>query len=275
MLEELTIAQAIGTVSTPVKRQTDIGGIQGVVLWERNSDGPVDYIATNHHTLSVYQGGGSGTWSCEHRAWGFSEAVCLLPQGYDTRWKHNGYVKNVHFYFTPEDIAEMNWTVPVEPTPVIYGRNRLMSTLSATMADDLNWSDPADRLAIDHIVLAIMSQISQAEKSRARTLSASVLNRLETRMHALCDGTPSLAELAAEVSMSQRHLTRLFKETTHMTLAQFQRKIQIDRAKSLLSQPLSLTEVAAACGFASQSHFTTVFRANTGATPAAWRRTKE
>lgn len=44
-------------------------------------------------------------------------------------------------------------------------------------------------------------------------------------------------------------------------------------AKELLrSSPLSLAEIALACGFADQSHFTRAFARLVGMTPGAWRR---
>lgn len=259
-------------VSNPLKQQTGVGGIRGAILWERNNDGPVDYVAANHHTLSVYLGGGVGTYSCERRLWGFSGAICLLPEGFDTKWQHNGFVKNLHFYFTPEDIENMNWASSDSVAPLIYTRNPTLNTLSAALVNDLDWEDPADRLAVDHVTLAIMSQISRSETSRAGVLAPSALRKIETRMRALEDGPPSLAALAADLNMSPRHLTRLFKATTHLTLAQRQRQIQIEEAQHMLSGPLPIAQIALACGFGSQSHFTRVFRAETGLTPAQWRR---
>lgn len=272
MLESLTIARALGNVSTPIKQRDDLSGIRGMILWERRSDGPLDYLAPNHHTLSVYQGGGNGTWSCESRAWGFSEAVCLLPEGYDARWKHNGYVKNLHLYFTAEDLEAMNWTDSGDPAPLIFGRHPLLNTLSAALANDLDWAEPADRLAVDHLVLAMMSQMSRAETSLARVLSPAALKRIEARMHALEDGVPSLAALAGQVGMSPRHLTRLFKAATYRTLSDRQRQIQVETAKTLLRGSEPLSSVAIACGFGSQSHFTRIFRSETGITPAIWRK---
>lgn len=272
MLERVTVARAIGTVATPLKRRMSVGGVRGMVLWERFSDGPVDYLAPNHHTLSIYQGGGSKTWSCETRAWGFSTAICLLPETYDVHWKHSGYVKNLHLYFTADDLEAMNWAPQADPTPINYGQNLVLSRLSAPLADHLDWSDPADQLTIDHLVLAIMTQVSRAEASRAGLLAPATLEKVEARMRALEGGPPSLSELARAVDMSPRHLTRLYKSTTRRTLSQRQREIQIDAAKRLMKGSSSLAEISIACGFGSQSHFTTVFRSEVGVTPAMWRR---
>ena len=47
---------------------------------------------------------------------------------------------------------------------------------------------------------------------------------------------------------------------------------RIERARDLpAGTEMALAEVALACGFAGQSHFTTAFRRYTGATPGAWR----
>jgi transcriptional regulator GlxA family with amidase domain len=49
-----------------------------------------------------------------------------------------------------------------------------------------------------------------------------------------------------------------------------QRRVEV--AKDLmLAEPMPLAQVAAACGFADQSHFTRTFASLTGLTPARWR----
>jgi AraC family transcriptional regulator len=48
---------------------------------------------------------------------------------------------------------------------------------------------------------------------------------------------------------------------------------RVDTAKRLLKGgDLPLAQIALACGFANQSHFTRVFRSFVGCTPAAWQR---
>ena len=48
---------------------------------------------------------------------------------------------------------------------------------------------------------------------------------------------------------------------------------EFDLAKNLLrKQEKTLSDVALACGFADQSHFTRVFTRMTGISPGAWRR---
>lgn len=246
--------------------------IRGLVLWERNNDGPLDYLAPNHHTLSVYLGGGVRTWSCETKTWGFPDALCLLPEGYDSHWKHDGYVKALHLYFTTEDLEALNWTPTSEPAPLIYAEHPLMRHFATALADQLDWTDPADRLAVDHLTLAMLSQMSKVAPTSARALPRATVERLEARMHALEDGVPTLRELADLAGLSPRHLTRGYKEATGRTLMARQRDIQIELAKDLLRGTEPLSAIALACGFGSQSHFTHAFGRATGTTPDRWRK---
>ena len=71
--------------------------------------------------------------------------------------------------------------------------------------------------------------------------------------------------------MSPRHLTRAYKATTGQTLTQRFRELQMLRACELLATELSLAEIALACGFSSQSHFTTAYRRHFGQTPGQAR----
>jgi len=83
----------------------------------------------------------------------------------------------------------------------------------------------------------------------------------------------SLAEIAANVEMSPFHFARMFKRSTGLAPHQYVLEQRIDRAKTLLSETaLSLTEIAYRVGFASQSHFTAVFRRLTSTTPEAYRK---
>ena len=83
----------------------------------------------------------------------------------------------------------------------------------------------------------------------------------------------SLAEIAANVEMSPFHFSRLFKHSVGLAPHQYVLEQRIDRAKTLLSETaLSLAEIAYRLGFASQSHFTAVFRRLTSTTPEAYRK---
>lgn len=80
------------------------------------------------------------------------------------------------------------------------------------------------------------------------------------------------AQLAQAVGLSLRQLERLFRERLARTPMQLYRAIRLDRARSLIRQSsLSLSEVALACGFSSNSHLSREYRKHFATTPAADR----
>jgi AraC family transcriptional regulator len=82
-----------------------------------------------------------------------------------------------------------------------------------------------------------------------------------------------LTRLAAVAGYSPDHFARLFKRAFGLSPYQYVLERRVERAKSLLrDRSHSIAEVAMLCGFASQAHFHTTFKARTGVTPGAYRK---
>jgi AraC family transcriptional regulator len=83
----------------------------------------------------------------------------------------------------------------------------------------------------------------------------------------------SLSDLAKEFDLSVRHFARSFRQSTGVSPHQWMLARRIAKAKSLLATSnLSLAEIAAICGFSSQSHLNAVFRRESDISPGRWRR---
>jgi len=83
----------------------------------------------------------------------------------------------------------------------------------------------------------------------------------------------SLEDLASLIGFSPSHFARLFRQTTGESPHQFVLHQRVERARHLLQETdASLVQIAAACGFANQSHLTAVFKDHFGLTPRAYRR---
>jgi AraC family transcriptional regulator len=83
----------------------------------------------------------------------------------------------------------------------------------------------------------------------------------------------SLCELSHLVGYSPDHFARLFKRSFGVSPYQYVLARRVERAKLLLrGRACSIAEVAMLCGFASQAHLHSAFKARTGATPGTFRR---
>jgi len=79
-------------------------------------------------------------------------------------------------------------------------------------------------------------------------------------------------ELAGMVYLSVTHLGRLFKKKHNLTLIDYIAAERINLARELLAdQELTISAVAAACGFNNYSYFTKTFKKIAGKTPREYR----
>jgi AraC-like DNA-binding protein len=82
-----------------------------------------------------------------------------------------------------------------------------------------------------------------------------------------------LGQVAEECGLSVRHLARAFRQSTGVPPHRWLLDRRVKRAKELLpNTKLSLSDVALACGFGDQSHFTRTFTATVRLSPGVWRR---
>ena len=138
----------------------------------------------------------------------------------------------------------------------------------------------ANALFIDHVAVALCAHVAQVyggmripQAPTKGGLAPWQERRAKELLNADLSGEVSLRRLAEECGLSVRHFTRAFRQSVGMPPHRFLLKRRIERAQQLLKDPaLSLLDVALACGFADQSHFTRVFSASVNVSPGMWRR---
>ena len=103
-------------------------------------------------------------------------------------------------------------------------------------------------------------------------LSAALLRRLEEYVDANLAHRILVADLAAVVGLPAQSFAKAYLRYTGRSPHQFVLARRVERATDMLRHsPLSLTEVAAACGFSSQQHMTHVLSDRLGIAPSAVR----
>ncbi|WP_374570787.1 helix-turn-helix transcriptional regulator [Phenylobacterium sp.] len=89
------------------------------------------------------------------------------------------------------------------------------------------------------------------------------------------DGPIAVGDLARAARLSVSYFSRAFKETYGEPPHAFILGRRVSHAQLLMiSGDEALSQIAVACGFADQAHFSRVFKRATGANPKAWRRTR-
>lgn len=83
----------------------------------------------------------------------------------------------------------------------------------------------------------------------------------------------TVADLSAQVWISETHFRRLFQQVFSMSPVQFIRRRRVERACTLLrTTDKPIKQIAYCCGFAEDAFFSRVFHRLVGVSPAAYRR---
>jgi AraC family transcriptional regulator len=164
--------------------------------------------------------------------------------------------------------------------PGIGHDDAVVRHLGTSLREALHRSDETNQLFIDHMMLALTAHVAQTYGGLQRTseparggLAPWQVKRACERLESDLGGMLSLQQIAAEFDLSVSHFSRAFRSSTGLPPHQWLLRQRVKAAKKLMTvRDLSLSEIAISAGFANQSHFTKVFSALVGASPAAWRR---
>ena len=95
---------------------------------------------------------------------------------------------------------------------------------------------------------------------------------VQTELNRDLRAAPAMSALASQLGVSSRTLIRRFKSATGVSIGQYLQQRRLDEAQALLRRTnLSITEVGVAVGLNDASHFSRMFREQTGLTPSAFR----
>jgi len=213
-------------------------------------------------------------------------ATYLYDLKRDPRYVIDKPFHSLHFYVPRsalESVAEQLGAPPIgELTcPLGVGHDdAIMRHVGASLLEALRRQDEMNQLFIDHTMLALTAHVAQtygglqriSELARGGLASWQVRRACE-RLDSDLGGTLSLQRVAAELGLSVSHFSRAFRISTGLPPHQWLLRQRVKAAKQLMSvRDLTLSEIAISAGFANQSHFTKVFSAHVGVSPAAWRR---
>lgn len=215
----------------------------------------------------------------------FPGILVFLPAGTPLKLKLYKRIHTTHLYLRNSLLTDTAAEIsPNNKSPVVLAdgpvSDSLLEGLITAISEAVRYklTPPA---YVEHLTRALacytLHRYSHPESHRPTTAHVADLNRREfIRFRALLDAQMSrklsVADLAEGSGMTAGHFVRIFKTATGTTPYQYLLQKRLDHAKRLLSntsQPV--LEIALACGFADQVHFTKVFSKLVGMPPAAFR----
>jgi DNA-binding response OmpR family regulator len=81
----------------------------------------------------------------------------------------------------------------------------------------------------------------------------------------------SRQEMARQLGLSERYLTRCFHKEMNITPVEYLNRYRLKEAKAMLGRGANVTETALAVGFSSVSYFTRLFEKEVGESPGVYR----
>jgi len=121
-------------------------------------------------------------------------------------------------------------------------------------------------LLLDSVVRTPMNQpVPGLAPWQARRVVDHILANLEAPIR--------VEDLAAVTRLSASHFSRAFKLSFRVSPHAYIVALRLSHARALLSDSNEqISQIAAACGFADQAHFSRVFHRSIGCAPGLWRR---
>ena len=246
-----------------------------------------DFVMSGDPTYAcvVLHCGGNRVWRNREKT--PAEAGCAGMHPFDeVRWRFDGDVSYMHVYVPfrlISDVCESIFGREMEHSQLwmpMGERDPLLCGALESIRAGLRYGEPSillgDSWALrlsELLVTRYSSYVELRQQPALGKLPLRGLARVVEYVDAYLGEPLELARLAEHASMSVYHFARRFKQTTGVSPHAYVVRQRIRRAQFQLKQgDLAISDIAASCGFASQSHLTQAFHRIVGASPDRYRR---
>jgi AraC-like DNA-binding protein len=125
---------------------------------------------------------------------------------------------------------------------------------------------------VDHIFIDVYNKFIKQKNAQRKTpvwvkeLKQIIQDQIDTNL--------SLTNVSKSLDIHPSYLSREFsKHFNNLSFGEYTRKLRIEKAIELIKEnKFSLTEIAYLTGFSDQSHFTRIFKHNTGKSPSSYKK---
>ena len=257
------------------------GESSGQIVRRADSDGVI--ISTAQYTV-----GGHGSGLHYHE----NPHICLIMRGRDAEIRggrsYERRTGDIFFYRAGELHCSPARTdgltnALVEFTPSFLDRQAVTEDMLSRVVhenpnarflvlqlqQELRTNDGMTPLGAEALILELVNQsVQHVERTPPRWVG-----RVAEVLHSNVNGRLTLAELSAAANAHPVTISKHFRRYFACTLGEYRRKLMVAASLPLINDSsMPLSEIAATCGFADQSHFTRTFQRLTGFRPGEFRR---
>jgi AraC-like DNA-binding protein len=169
-------------------------------------------------------------------------------------------------------VAGREQALPFFPDPLIFDDE----VITTYLALHRSLESPAPTLERESLLAGLLARLVarharvRPHRAAARGGERAAVGRVRDYVAAHHERNITLGELSRVANLSPFHLTRVFAKEVGMPPHAFQTQVRVARAKRLIRRGLPLSLVAAATGFADQSHLIRHFKRLMKITPGEY-----
>jgi len=154
----------------------------------------------------------------------------------------------------------------------VHFYNHPLNEIFLKLYSQFRETDEASGLAIEGLLFEMLAVAFRCHTNDGDQFAPRWLTRIRDLLDAHFAEQLSFTRIAAEVGVHPVHLAREFRKHYRSSLGEYLRKVRVDYAsRQLLISDESPALIAAAAGFADQSHFYRTFKRLRGTTPGKFR----
>ncbi len=152
-------------------------------------------------------------------------------------------------------------------------RDAAFAGFATELRREMRSPDTASALVMEGLAWLVTSKVLHGRPLAERGVPSWIATVRE-RVEAECAAPPTLAELGRMVGRDAAYVAATFKRVYGGSVGAYVRQLRLWQARGRMdAEPeLRLSELALACGYADQSHFTRQFKRLFALTPAEYRR---
>jgi AraC family transcriptional regulator len=144
--------------------------------------------------------------------------------------------------------------------------------LALRLYNEFRFMDDLSSMAIEGLALEMIAEAARAGSQARIHTSTRWVEKAREILHTHFNEPLTVSRLARTVGVHPVYLSSVFRAQYRCSIVEYLRRLRVEHAcREILKPDAQLADVALACGFSHQSHFTRTFKRITGVTPGQYR----